>query len=90
MGKMEVFSTNSVELNVSVMVFRAGVATVEAGSITMAGSVSMLEDKSVSDENSSGKAVKMFSGAGMVSVWNKGLDEELGAIVGFSEFVNVL
>lgn len=32
----------------------------------------------------------MFSGAGMVSVWNSGLDEELGAIVGFSVLVKVL
>ena len=65
---MDVFSMSSVELKVSVMVFNAGVAAVEEA-ITTAGNVSMLDAKSVSAWLNSGpEDVKMFSGAGMVSV----------------------
>ncbi len=48
-GKMLVLSICSVELKVSVMVLSSGVAAVEEAK-TRAGSVSMLDDKSVSDE----------------------------------------
>ena len=87
MGSTEVFNFNSVELKVSVMVFKAGVAAVDEDKTT-AGKVSILEDKSKSAVEKS-EEVKIFSGAGMVSVWNSGLDAD-GAIVGLNVLVNVL
>ena len=67
-GKIDVFSISSVELKVSVMVFKAGVACVCEAIIT-AGRVSILELKSVSDTVNSGpEDVRIFSGAGIVSV----------------------
>ena len=87
MGSTEVFNFNSVELKVSVMVFKAGVAAVDEDKTT-AGKVSILEDKSKSAVEKS-EEVKIFSGAGMVSVWNNGLDAD-GAIVGLNVLVNVL
>ena len=54
---------------------------------TTAGKVSILDDKSKSDVKSAD--VKIFSGAGMVSVWNNGLDED-GAMVGLNVLVKVL
>ena len=77
------------------MVFKAGVACVCEAIIT-AGRVSILELKSVSDTVNSGpEDVRIFSGAGIVSVWNKGgfdvEDEVVGLIaVGLIVFVNVL
>ena len=88
MGSIDVFSINSVELNVSVMVLSAGVAA-DDEAIIKAGNVSILEERSVSVVNWGPVEVKMFSGAGMVSVWNRGLDEE-GLIVGSMVLVNVL
>ena len=68
---MDVFSISSVELKVSVMVFKAGVpAAVEDARMT-AGRVSMLEDRSIRScpsVYSGPEEVKIFSGAGMVSV----------------------
>ena len=87
MGSTEVFNFNSVELKVSVMVFKAGVAAVDEDKTT-AGNVSILEDRSKSAVEKS-EEVKIFSGAGMVSVWNNGLDAD-GAIVGLNVLVNVL
>ena len=87
MGKMEVFNTNSVEVKVSVTVFKAGVGPLEEA-MTTACKVSMLEDKSTS-LYSGPDEVKMFSGAGMVSVWKIGF-EDVGAIVGLKVSVNVL
>ena len=88
-GKIDVFSISSVELKVSVMVFKAGVAAVELAR-TITGKVSIELDKSVSARVNSGPdEVKMFSGAGIVSVWNRGL-EEVGAIVGLKVSVKVL
>ena len=87
MGSTEVFNFNSVELKVSVMVFKAGVAAVDEDKTT-AGKVSILEDKSKSAVEKS-EEVKIFSGAGMVSVWNNGLDAD-GAMVGLKVLVNVL
>ena len=87
MGKMEVFNTNSVEVKVSVMVFKAGVAPLDEA-MTTACKVSMLEDKST-PVYSGPDEVKMFSGAGMVSVWKIGF-EEVGAMVGLKVSVNVL
>ena len=87
MGKMEVFNIISVDVNVSVMVFKAGVAALEEA-MTTAGKVSMLDDKST-PVYSGPDEVKMFSGAGMVSVWKIGF-EDVGAMVGLNVSVKVL
>ena len=69
------------------MVFKAGVAAFEEA-MTTAGKVSMLEDKSM-PVYSGPDEVKIFSGAGMVSVWKIGLEDE-GAMVGLKVSVKVL
>ena len=57
MGSTEVFNFNSVELKVSVMVFKAGVAAVDEDKTT-AGKVSILEDRSKSADSSLGKKAR--------------------------------
>ena len=96
-GKIDVFNISSVELYVSVIVFKAGVACVFEA-ITTAGNVSILELKSVKSAlvNSGPEDVKIFSGAGIVSVRNRGLDEVVVGLmlatsaVGLIVLVNVL
>ena len=74
MGKMLVLSINSLVLNVSVTVFKGGVVEAAAADSakTTAGRVSM--DEAMRSGKSGKDEVRMFSGAGIVSVWNRGVE----------------
>ena len=77
-GKMLVFNINSFVLKVSVTVFNGGVVDAEAADSakTTAGRVSM--DGAIKSGRSGKEEVRMFSGAGMVSVWKRGVEVLLG------------
>ncbi len=83
MGSTLVFSMSSVVLNVSVTVLSGGVGfSPTADASTTAGKVSTAEandgDSSEGAKTAGRELVRMFSGAGIVSVWKRGVEVVAG------------